>query len=118
MTRYASARTPSVRNLADYSTSRPGDPPDWSDPFQIKGNGTALAGGLSYRASPDNSLIMGTHRLSGQVVLIVQKSETHWEIALPPKIAVLAPCDSASSLPAAKRLAETAFSLWDTGKIS
>lgn len=111
MTSYAAARTQAACNPVDSSPHPPGS-------FPINVHEKAPAGSLSYRASPDNSLIMGTHRLSGQVVLIVQKSEAHWEIALPPKIAVLAPCDTASSLQAAKRLAETAFGVWDSGKIS
>ncbi len=64
---------------------------------------------LSYRSSPDGSLNMGTHALSGQVVLIVQNGDNKWEIALPPKVARFAACDVHGSLAAAKQMAEDAF---------
>ena len=64
---------------------------------------------LSYRASPDGSVTMGTDPLSGQVVLIVQNGGQCWEIALPPRIAWFATSESQNSLAAAKQVAEAAF---------
>ncbi|MGK2872939.1 MAG: hypothetical protein ACSLFL_11890 [Alphaproteobacteria bacterium] len=67
---------------------------------------------LSYRASPDGSVTMGTDQLSGQVVLIVQNGDACWEIALPPKIAQFASSETEHSLAAAKHVAEAAFSAY------
>ncbi len=75
-------------------------------------NDDAASPVLSYRASPDGSVTMGTDPLSGQVVLIVQNSATSWEIALPPKIARYAPAETGCSLAAAQQVAEQAFSAY------
>ncbi len=68
--------------------------------------------GLSYRSSPDGSVTMGTDPLSGQVVLIVQNGDACWEIALPPKIARFASCETQGSLAAAKQVAQAAFTAY------
>ncbi|MFZ5834772.1 MAG: hypothetical protein ACOY2B_05215 [Pseudomonadota bacterium] len=73
---------------------------------------------LSYRASPDGSVTMGTDPLSGQVVLIVQNTPQCWEIALPPKIARFAKSESEASLAAAQQVAEQAFGAYWASKQS
>ncbi len=78
-------------------------------PLAYNHNDDAADAKLSYRASPDDSVTMGTDPLSGQVVLIVQNGGQCWEIALPPKIARFATTEPLNSLAAAKRVAEAAF---------
>jgi len=85
---------------------------DRKPPHPLAHNDDAPDPKLSYRASPDGSVTMGTDPLSGQVVLIVQNSGQCWEIALPPKIARFATTEPLNSLAAAKRVAEAAFSAY------
>lgn len=82
---------------------------DATQPYACVDRDAVCGFALSYRASPDGSLTMGTYPLSGQVVLIVQNTPQIWEIALPPRIAGFAPSQTEGSLAAAQRLAEQAF---------
>ena len=96
----AALEVPSFQTLMDVID---GDAPS-SHPMDADPGGC-----LSYREAPDGSVTMGTDRLTGQVVLIVQNGDDSWEIALPPKISRFASSDNQPSLLAAKQVAEAAF---------
>ncbi len=69
----------------------------------------AVRSPVTYRSSPDGTVTMGTDSLSGLVVLIVQKTEGRWDMALPGQVENNTQCQQQPSLEAAKQAANAAF---------